>query len=447
MDKTNQNTESLLPNKPEQRVLGTTSFVLMMIASCIAIAIFSIGSDLVGKLNIYQAVAAIVIGALIVALGQALNGRPGLKDGIPFAVQLRSSFGFTGSKLATLIRGLPALVWFGFQSWVGATAINLILSNTIGFDNVPVCFVIFQALHILLTLKGFQGIKWLENIGAVVVLFALGYMFYTVMRDHGLEIADSVINIKGSWGLPFFTAIVVFAGNNVLIAMNVGDILRNYRRQDAGILHVTSVFFFTSSAVYLFMALIGLIMASVTGSADPIAIFSESIGNPVLLGITLLFIIFSQLTTNILSNLIPPTYIVMDMFKLSFKKAILVVGVLPLFTMPWKLVTADSAGGLSLFIKIYSAFAGPVIAIMIVDYYVFRKQKLNIEHLYDENGPYKGVNMAAIIATIIGTIVAALFIELSWLVSLVPAGLSYYLLMKYLPSSKRFLDKPTEQTM
>lgn len=441
MDKASQNFESLEPRLAGERVLGTGSMILMMIASNVAIAIFAIGSNLIGQLNLIQALVAIILGSFMISVIMGLNGMPGLRDGVPFAVQLRSSFGFTGAKLPSMVRGVPAIVWFGFQSWVGASAINTILTNIIGFDNVVVCFVIFQALHIVLSLKGFQGIKWLENIGAVVVIVALGYMFYTVMRDHGIEIADNIINIKGSWGIPFIGAAVVFAGNNTAIALNMSDTLRNYRKEKASAAHVSSIFFFTSCLVFIFMGLIGLIMTGVTGNSDPVAIFSQSIDNPILLTITLLFIVFSQLTTNVLSNVIPPTYILMDVFKITYKKAIVIVGILPVFTFPWNLVNEESAGGLSTFIRVASAFAGPVLAIMLVDYFIIRKKKLNLEKLYDPEGDYKGVNMAAVIATAIGVIAAALFIEISWLISLIPAGLSYYLLMKHLPSSKRFLDE------
>jgi NCS1 family nucleobase:cation symporter-1 len=35
----------------------------------------------------------------------------------------------------------------------------------------------------------------------------------------------------------------------------------------------------------------------------------------------LLFIAFAQVTTNVLNNVVPPTYILMDVFKLKFRTA------------------------------------------------------------------------------------------------------------------------------
>ncbi len=103
-----------------------------------------------------------------------------------------------------------------------------------------------------------------------------------------------------------------------------------------------------------------------------------------------------------------------------------------------KLVTAESADGLSLFIKIYSAFLGPIFAVMVVDYYILRKRTLNVNDLYNKEGIFKGINWAAIIAIAIGSFCSLIVVDLSWYVSLIPSGLSYYILMRVLKSSEAF---------
>ncbi|WP_246054862.1 hypothetical protein [Paracoccus gahaiensis] len=42
------------------------------------------------------------------------------------------------------------------------------------------------------------------------------------------------------------------------------------------------------------------------------------------------------------------------------------------------------------------------------------------------------------IATVIGVVVALIFSGISWYASLIPAGVSYWLLMQYLPAAQRF---------
>lgn len=188
------------------------------------------------------------------------------------------------------------------------------------------------------------------------------------------------------------------------------------------------------------MGLIGLMVSGATGEVDPIKVFSSAVDNKLLLIVTLLFIAFAQVTTNILNNVVPPAYALMDVFKVSFKTSAVIVGLLAFATFPWELVKDESADGLNIFIRTYSAFLGPIFAILVVDYYILRRRELNLDKLYDPSGPYRGVNMAAVIAMAVGVVAALTFTGISWYASLLPAGIAYYVLMKTLPSARRFLE-------
>ena len=58
--------------------------------------------------------------------------------------------------------------------------------------------------------------------------------------------------------------------------------------------------------------------------------------------------------------------------------------------------------------------------------------------MYDKEGAFKGINWAAIIAIVVGSLCSLLIMDLSWYVSLIPTGLVYYVLMKVMPQSARF---------
>ncbi len=436
--------ESLRPQ--ENRILGSTSYLLMWIGGCIAIAVFTAGSSLIGLLNLTQAICAMALGTLVIAVALVINGRAGHKYGIPYTIHLRSCYGIKGAKVPGVIRALPAIVWFGFQSWVGAAALNAVFNTMFGFDNVVVCFILFNVLQVLGSLFGFKGIKWLENVGSAFILVALIYMFVSVVQKYGLQISESVINIEGSWGLAFWGGVVAFTGQYSTMILNISDYSRQYKKEgtDKG---MGSIYWLAIGPSMMFMGLIGLIVTGATGVADPIHVFTSAIDNPVLLIFTLLFIVFAQITTNVLNNLVPPVYILMDACKkISYRQAVVIIVVLACCTFPWRLVTEQSAVGLALFIQTYAAFLGPVFAVMAVDYYIIRKQKLNIDLLYNEQGPIRGVNWAAIIATCIGAAVAVMEVRLSWFSSLFPAGISYYLLMRYTQLGSTFLiDTPYEK--
>ena len=219
--------------------------------------------------------------------------------------------------------------------------------------------------------------------------------------------------------------------------LNVSDYAREHKQGTSpGLL--TTIYSMSILPCTLFMGLIGYMVSEATGVADPIEVFANAVDNKPLLMCTLLFIAFAQVTTNVLNNVVPPTYVLMDVFKLKFRPATVIVGLLAFATFPWKLVSADSAEGLQVFVQTYSAFLGPIFAILVVDYYLIRKRTLNLQHLYDANGPYRGVNYAALVATAIGVVAALSISSISWYASLIPAGLSYYLLMQYWPACARF---------
>jgi NCS1 family nucleobase:cation symporter-1 len=180
----------------------------------------------------------------------------------------------------------------------------------------------------------------------------------------------------------------------------------------------------------LFMGLIGLMVSGATGNNDPVVVFSTAIDNQFLTVITLVFVAFAKVTTNVLNNIVPPVYVLMNSFKISYKKAVVLLGILSVLSFPWLLVREESAAGLSLFVQIYSAFLGPIFAVLIVDYFMLRKKNLNLNDYYDMEGPFKGINWAGVVAIAVGSIISLFFIQVSWYASLIPTGLVYYYLMK-----------------
>ncbi|SNR50961.1 transporter [Paracoccus sediminis] len=429
--------ETLAPQR--HRIMDPWSYLFAWLGGCVSIGTFTVGSGLAGTLNLLQVFLAIAIGCTVIGVALAINGAAGHKYGIPFMVQARSSFGFAGTRLPALVRSVPAIVWFGFQSWIGAGALNLVSVTLFGFDNIVFWFIAFQFLQIGLSVLGFSGIKWLENIGSIFIIGALIYMFVSVINKYGDAISTNLLQAEGTWGAPFWGATMLFLGVYSTMMLNVSDYSRELKESVSPLRQVV-IYANSILPATLFMGLIGLMVSSATGEVDPIKVFSSAVDNKILLIITLLFIVFAQVTTNVLNNVIPPAYALMDIFKLNFKISAVLVGLLAFATFPWELVKDESAAGLNLFIQTYSAFLGPIFAVLVVDYYVLRKRQLNLDLLYDEDGPYKGVNWAAILATAIGIVFALIFSGISWYASLIPAGLSYYLLMKTMPSARRFLS-------
>ena len=105
----------------------------------------------------------------------------------------------------------------------------------------------------------------------------------------------------------------------------------------------------------------------------------------------------------------------------------------------------------------YSALLGPVIGIILVDYYLIRRTRLDVTDLYRHNGQYAGINRRAIIALVLGVLpnlpgflaqvgvitvqsdTMAMIVGLysyAWFIGLAIAGIIYYLLMRKHPTAQ-----------
>lgn len=432
---------SLAPIPAKDRIMGWGSNTMLWLGGCISIGTLTMGSAQLEKgLNLIQLFAAVFIGSMILVIGIAMNDQFSYKTGAPYAVQLKSAFGTKGSIVPVMIRGLPGIVWYGFQTWLGGAALNNISIAFFGYDNIWLFFILFQVIQILLSIKGFQGAKWVGNIGGVVISIAMFYLLYICISQYGDTIGTKLLNKEGTWGMPFVAAIIAFFGNSTTVMLNAGDYSREMKAGYSATKRGASYFLAMVPATVL-LGLIGAMASTATGIANPINAFAQMVDNKFVLVVTLGFIIFAQLSTNLASNVIPPAYAFMDAFKMKHKTAVILVGVLAVATCPWILTSDSSAAGLDVFVKIYTAFFGPIFAVLITDFFVLHKRHYTeeaLEDLYNENGDHAGVNKAAILAIAVGAVIGLINVDISFFTATIPTGLIYYFGMKNMKSCERF---------
>ncbi|MBG9981128.1 NCS1 family transporter [Facklamia lactis] len=432
---------SLHSIKPEDRIMSWGDNTMLWLGGCISIGTLSMGSAQLDKgLNLFQVFMAVLLGSGILVLGIVLNDQFSYKTGAPYAIQLKSAFGTKGSIIPVMIRGLPAIVWYGFQTWLGGSAINNISIELFGYDNVWLFFILFQLIQILLSIKGFKSAKWVGNIGGVVIVLAMLYMLYICISQYGEILQTELVNKEGTWGLPFIAAVIAFFGNSTTVMLNAGDYSREMQPGMSNFKRGISYFLAMVPATVL-LGIIGAMASTATGIANPINAFANMVDNPFIMIITLAFIIFAQLSTNLASNVIPPAYAFMDAFKMKHKTAVILVGILAVCTFPWVLTNDSSAAGLDLFVKIYTAFFGPIFAILVTDYFFIHGKEVSEEDLgdlYIADGTHAGVNWAAMIALFVGAIIGLINVDLSFFTATIPTALIFYFGMKYMPSCDRF---------
>lgn len=435
--------ESLKPKTEKERTVGSMSYMFMWIGDGVNLGNMTLGASLIvagtATLNLFQTFLAAAIAIGIISTFFALNDRLGYRTGIPYVMQLRMSFGVKGSVISSLMRGIPAIVWYGFQSWIGGTALNEIakIVTSGSFDNVAICFIAIQLVQIVLSLYGFHAIKWVEILASVVIMLGLIYVFGILMTSHSDVIAEKWVHAEGTWGLPFFAFIMVFLGNYAAIFLSAADYSRELK---TGISDTKRGFLYFSPivAAYGFVLTIGAMLAAATGISNPVKAFAVVVDNPYITVAVSAFIVIGAVAVNMVANIIPPTYVITLLTKLKYKPAVVITGLLAFCSFPWVLVQDSSAEGLNTFILIYSAFLGPIVSILLVEYYILRKQKVNVSDLYEENGQFAGYNPCAIIAMLIGAGAAFMQVDLGWIIGVVAGGLSYILLMKFTFKDSKF---------
>ncbi len=435
--------ESLLPQQESARKVGPIDYLFMWIGDGVNLGNMTLGAGLIvagiATLNLIQTFAAAIIAIGIISIIFALNDRFGYKTGVPYVVQLRMSFGVKGSIIPSLCRAIPAIVWYGFQSWIGATALNEIIKIfTNGtFNNIAICFIVLQLIQIVLSMYGFHAVKWVETLSSLVIMAAFIYVFVVLLTSYGDVIAEKWVYTEGSWGLPFFAFIMVFLGNYASIFLSAADYSRELKsgisNGKRGLLYFLPILIAYGSTLT-----IGAMLASATGISNPVSAFAEISDNPYITVFVSAFIVIGAISVNMVANIIPPTYVITLITKLKYKPAVVITGLLALVSFPWVLVQDSSSAGLGTFILIYSAFLGPIVSILLVDYYLLRKQIVKIANLYEEDGIFSGFNPAAVIALLVGAGAAFIIVELAWIIGLVVSGIAYYLLMKFAFKGSKF---------
>jgi NCS1 family nucleobase:cation symporter-1 len=192
---------------------------------------------------------------------------------------------------------------------------------------------------------------------------------------------------------------------------------------------------------------------------DPV-ILAARFENKILVSIAMLAIAVSTLATNIAANIVSPANDFSNLAprRINFRIGGYITGIIGILIFPWKLV-ADPSGYIFTWLVGYSSLLGPIGGIMIADYFFIRRQKLQVDDLYQRNGEYtyrKGWNVFAICALLIGilpnvpgfltttglvekeriwTWLSGLY-NYAWFIGFFVSGITYLLFMKSYTSSQ-----------
>jgi NCS1 family nucleobase:cation symporter-1 len=138
---------------------------------------------------------------------------------------------------------------------------------------------------------------------------------------------------------------------------------------------------------------------------DPVVLLSR-FDSPVLHVVGLVGLGLATLATNLAANVVGPANDFANLWprRISFRTGALLTGVVGVALQPWRLVE-DPSGYIFKWLVAYSALLGAVGGVLIADYYLVRRMRLDLRGLYRAGGPYwyaRGFHVAGLLALAAG---------------------------------------------
>ncbi|HEY1791350.1 MAG TPA: NCS1 family nucleobase:cation symporter-1 [Opitutaceae bacterium] len=420
----------LAPVPAARRTWRTASFAALWISMSACVPTYMLASSLVGEgMDWRQAVLTIFLGNAIVLLPILLNAHAGTRYGIPFPVLCRASFGTRGANIPALLRALVACGWFGIQTWIGGEAVHKILGvffpslaagspGPLGISaSQALCFLAFWAVNMWVVYMGIESIRVLLGIKAPL-LIALGVLFLAWAHGRAGGFGPMLSQPSafapgqpkaGQFMAYFVPGLTGMIGFWATLSLNIPDFSRYARSQRDQVVG-QAIGLPLAMAFYSF---IGVAVTSATiviyGKAiwDPIEVLVR-FTNPLVLVVAMVALCIATLATNIAANVVSPANDFSHLAPrlVSFRTGGLITGVVGIAMCPWKLL-ADPSGYIYTWLLGYSGLLGPLGGIMIADYFVMRRMRLDVAALYRADGEYRylgGWSMVAAAAFLMGVL-------------------------------------------
>jgi NCS1 family nucleobase:cation symporter-1 len=383
-------------------------------------------------LSSWQVLVSLVVGITIVYFFCNLVAKPSQRTGVPYPVINRAAFGVLGANVPAIIRGSIAVAWYGIQTYLASAALDVVLLkiwpglapyadvDLHGFLGLPLMgyatYAILWVLQAAVFWTGMETIrKFIDFCGPAVyvVMIALaGYLIYKAGWSHiDLNLGD--VKYHGWDALPIMLgaiALVVsyFSGP----MLNFGDFSRYGKTFRA----VKTGNFLGLPINFLFFSILTVVTASLT-----IPVFGKLITDPVetvsridsTFAIVLGALTFAIATIgiNIVANFISPAFDFSNVSpqKISWRAGGMIAAVGSVLITPWNLYNNPDVIHYTL--EVLGAAIGPLFGVLIADFYLIRKQKVVVDDMFTmaPEGRYyysKGYNPAAVIATVVGAVVA-----------------------------------------
>lgn len=419
--------------------------------------------------NTFKFLIAIAVGSFVIYFLMTLVGYAGVKTGVPYPVLVRASFGTFGANVPALIRAIVATFWYGAQTSAAAAAFVAFLirfdgprnfhESTTFLDHTGLevlCFLGVWAAQLAIISKGMETVRKFQDFaGPAVWVMMLVLAIYLTMKAGVIQLsvdvpADELDTLAhAATGLDVspgsFAALCAIAATWITyfaaLYLNFCDFTRFAKGREA--VRKGSLW-----GLPVNLILFSLVAAMTTASASKVygevllhpEEISAKFGSLFLVALAAITFAVATLGINVVANFVSPAFDFSNLAPkyIDFKRGGLIAAVIALILYPFH--PWDDAPQ---FVNAIGSTMGPLFGVLIVDYYLVRKARLNVEDLYREDGEFRyqgGWNVRAFVAAGIAAIPAAILPvwgpasyaanlgPYTWFIGVIVAGVLYYAL-------------------
>ncbi|KAH7327407.1 permease for cytosine/purines, uracil, thiamine, allantoin-domain-containing protein [Rhexocercosporidium sp. MPI-PUGE-AT-0058] len=421
--------EDMDPVKIENQTWTIWTWMAYWATDAINLATWQTASSILAVgLSWREAIPAIVVGTTCIAIPMVLNGAIGAKLHIPFSVAIRASFGYYFAYFAIVSRAILAMFWFGIQGASGAQCITIMIEaiwpsyanikNTIpesqGITTKGmISYFLFWIIQLPLLLIPPTRLRYLFITKLIAApITALATMGWCVGKAGGSgDLFAAKATVSGSTkAYLFLSCMSSVTGSWSTLACNIPDFSR-YARSSKGQWVQLPVL----PIILTLCAVIGIVTTSATG-----VIYGELIWNPLEIiekwlvngsgGRAAAFFAatswyIAQVGTNITANSISAANDLTVLFPkwVNIERGCVIAAIIGGWVLvPWKILS--SAQTLLAFMGGYAVFLAPIAGIMCSDYWLVRRQHIDVPALYDPRGRYSyryGTNWIALVTMLV----------------------------------------------
>ncbi len=414
--------DDLRPTTEKEHSWSGLNFATLWIGMCLCIPAYTMASGMISLgMNWWQAIGTIFLGNVIVLIPILLNSHAGTKFGIPYPVFARLWFGSKGAHIPSLARAVVAAGWFGINTWIGTTAIDVLLSASFpAWKNLTghtaIIFALFWALNVGVAYKGPEAIKILSLIAAPVVgVSAIILMIWAFTHAGGwgpILSTPSKFTTTGEFLKVFFPTLTGVIAFWATLALNIPDFCRYAKSQKSQMIAQS----FSLPLTMSIFSFIGIAVTSATvvifGSAiwDPVQLLAKF--PPFIIFLGTIIIAMASLTINVGANIVAPARAIENLYpkRITFGIGALITGVFAILMQPW-FIMSNFGNYIFGWLGTYGALLGPIDGIAIADYWLVRRRQMALKELYELNGRYNytsGYNKNGVYALIIGVAIPVL---------------------------------------